>query len=192
MPKTALPAEFVMTPRFRAWAIGSFIVTSLVLAAFPISTQLKGSGNKDYPLWYDVGQWVLHGEDLYLRNADDPFPFLYPPFAAILLAIPSSLGKMGSVLVLVLMNAVSWYAAVRLSVRLVAGTERIHWTLWGWPSVVCLWGVYEMFFVGQPNLFLLAFMLGGLVCLRENRDPTDCRIECQGREGPCGNDQNSF
>lgn len=158
-----------MTPRFRAWAIGSFILTNLILAAFPISTQLKGSGNKDYPLWYDVGQWVLHGEDLYLRNADDPFPFLYPPFAAIFLAIPSSLGKMGSVLVLVLLNAVSWYAAVRLSIRLVAGTERIHWTLWGWPSVVCLWGVYEMFFVGQPNLFLLALMLGGLVCLRENR-----------------------
>ena len=61
-----------MTPRFRAWAIGSFILTNLILAAFPISTQLKGSANKDYPLWYDVGQWVIHGEELYLRNADDP------------------------------------------------------------------------------------------------------------------------
>ncbi len=160
-----------MTPRFRAWALGTFAAFSLVLIAFPIGTQLRGGTNKDYRLWYAVGQWVAHGEELYLRSDfGEPFPFLYPPFAAVLLAPPSLLGPLGCVVVLALTTVASWYAAIRLSVTLTAGDGPVHWALWGVPSLLCLWGVYDMAILGQPNLLLLALLLGGFLKLRQGRE----------------------
>lgn len=156
-----------MTPRFRTWAVGAFVAVSLVLMAFPVGTQLRGGTNKDYRLWYAVGRWVVGGEELYERSDfGEPFPFLYPPFAAVLLAPPSLLGPLGCVVALSLVTIASWYAAIRLSVRLTAGSGPVHWSLWGMPSLLCLWGVYDMAILGQPNLLLLALMLAGFLRLR--------------------------
>ena len=162
-----------MTSRFRARALGTFAAVSLVLVAFPIGTQLRGGNNKDYQLWYAVGQWVTQGEELYLRDDfGEPFPFLYPPFAAVLLAPPSLLGPLGCVAVLALTTIASWYASIRLSVTLTVGDGPVHPALWGVPSLLCLWGVYDMAILGQPNLLLLALMLGGFLKLRQGREVT--------------------
>src|SRR5260370_8569377 len=60
-----------------------FAIASLVLAAFPFVPQLLGPGKgKDYPLWFEVGQWVLQGRELY----DDQFRFFYTPFAPLIVA----------------------------------------------------------------------------------------------------------
>ena len=95
-----------MTRNFRAWSLGTFAAASVILLAFPIATQLRGGTNKDYRLWYNVGQWVNRGEELYLRSDfGEPFPFLYPPFAAVLLAAPSLLGPLGCVVALAVATA---------------------------------------------------------------------------------------
>ena len=160
-----------MTPRTRAWALGWFAAASLVLVGFPVVTQLQGGRNKDYRVWYNVGRWVVDGEALYDRpgDPDGPFPFLYPPFAAVLLAPPSLLGRLGCVVVLSAANVAAWYAVIRLSVTLTARRGHRHWSLWGVPSLLCVWGVYDMAVLGQPNLILLAMMLAGFLALGRGR-----------------------
>ena len=39
--------------------------------------------NKDYDIWYDTGQRVMHGGELYFNPQRAHFEFLYPPPAAI-------------------------------------------------------------------------------------------------------------
>jgi hypothetical protein len=147
-----------------------FIVANLILCALPLVPQLFGHGKgKDYPLWYHVGRLVLTGGDLYPKTGQI-FGFLYPPFAAVLLTPFSLFGPAFSILCIDLVNVASWFAAVKLSERLAGGAAGKPWWVVALPSVLALPFIWDMYDLGQPNLLLLAIVLGGLVLLRDGRE----------------------
>ncbi|MFO0850200.1 MAG: glycosyltransferase family 87 protein [Gemmataceae bacterium] len=165
---------------------GLFAVAALTLAAFPVvnhfrqpvgptpTYELWASGahtlNKDYPLWYATGRRVVDGLPLYPTQPGVAFPFMYPPFAGVCLAGLSLLGPTGMVIALAAGNVLSWWAAIELSLRLVAGTGRVNPWVRVVPGVISLFFVYDMFLLGQPNLFLLAVVLAGFLCLRHRHE----------------------
>ena len=159
--------------RDRGWriALSVFGLVLIVYGGIAIANALlPGKSIKDYELWYDTGQRVLHGEQIY-PNPKKRFPFMYPPSAALLLAPITLLGKTGVVIVLVLVNAVAWAASILLSVRLAAGTwQRQHLLIYVVPSVVISVYAWSNFHLGQPSLVLLALMLGAFVALQRKRE----------------------
>ena len=145
-----------------------FAVASLVLAAFPLVPQLFGSGKgKDYPLWFEVGQWVLQGRELY----DEQFRFLYTPFAAVILAGFSYFGRTAMVVLLTIVNIISWWIAIKTSNLLAAENRPLPWWAPVLPSLLAIFFIYDIFLLGQPNLVLLALMLCGF-CLLQVRQPS--------------------
>jgi hypothetical protein len=182
-----------MPARTRRLLLGAFAVACVVFAAFPLSIHLKrpaaewedraarrlaawplpvhvtGSQNKDYGLWYPVGLVARSDTPLYDPRPGVPFPFMYPPFAGAVLAWVSHLGSTGMIVVLVLANVAAWLLAVVLGVRLAAGPGPAPPLVWWLPSALCLFFVYDMFLLGQPNLGLLALMLAGYHLLRAGR-----------------------
>jgi hypothetical protein len=173
-----------------------FLVTCATMAAPPLVNHLRADrtppwplygadaepavrmpnfGNKDYPLWYHVGRIVVEdhkfpaGFPLYPTDPGRPFPFMYPPFAAVCLGLLSLLGPTGMLVALILLNAVSLAVVVELSVRMAAGTGRVSIWLRTIPAAVCLFFVNDMFLLGQPNLGLLCLVLGGLMLTRAGR-----------------------
>lgn len=151
----------------------------LYSAESPPKFTLPHHGNKDYPLWYYTGRLVvedthLAGEDgqprlLYPTEKLVAFPFMYPPFAAILLAPLSMLGPTGMLVALVVLNAIAFAAVVELSVQMVSGTGNVSIWLRLMPSCLSLFFVNDTFLLGQPNVGLLALVLGGLMLDRAGR-----------------------
>lgn len=126
--------------------------------------------NKDYPLWYATGRAFLTGDDYYPPSPDIVYPFMYPPFAGLVLGVLSTLGSDGMLIALVLLNVLAVAVAVELCVRLVAGTGDVPLTARLVPSAICLFFVYDMFLLGQPNLGLLCLVVGGLMLVRSGRE----------------------
>ncbi|HEY1749751.1 MAG TPA: glycosyltransferase family 87 protein [Caulobacteraceae bacterium] len=147
-----------------------FIAANVILVALPLVPQLflHGKG-KDYPLWYEVGRRVLTGGPLY-QDTGHGFAFLYPPFAAVLLAPFSLFGRAFSILCIGLVNVASWWAAARLSDRLSNMPQPKAWWVVALPSVIALPFIWDMYDLGQPNLMLLAMTLGGLALLSARRE----------------------
>ena len=109
-----------------------------------------------------------HSGELYPKTGE--FPFMYPPFAAAVLAPLSGGGQLFLIIVLVAVNSAAWLAAVLLSVYLITGRAlRQHPGLYFWPSLGCVAFVWSTYFLGQCNLLLLALMLGAFACLRLGR-----------------------
>jgi hypothetical protein len=131
----------------------------------PIRNSLReGSGNKDYPLWYTVGQAVRMDVDLYPTDPNIPFPFLYPPPAAIILALLSYLGKTGMVVAICIVNSLAWAVAVYLSATLLNASNVWHWLL---PTILW-WPLFnDNMLLGQPNILLLTLCLGSLMLIRD-------------------------
>lgn len=147
-----------------------FAITIAVLGFLPINNYFRGR-TKDYAKWFWVGQTVLEGGDIYAPRGDGTFQFMYPPTAAVLFAIPSYLGELPLIVVLVLLYSVAWIASLRLSVFLATGTAgRDHPLLYLIPGVCCLPYVTENYLLGQPNLLLLALMLAAFFCLSGGKD----------------------
>jgi hypothetical protein len=149
---------------------GLFLVASLALVAVPMVPELFDHGKgKDYPLWFTVGQRMLHGAPVYVAGQNGAFDFLYTPFAALLLAIPSYFGKATMVTLLACTTLASWWMAIWLSIRLAGSEQEVSpWNV-AWPIVVTLPFVYDQFLNGQPNLLLLTLMLAGFFLLRARR-----------------------
>ena len=143
----------------------------LVFSAFPIANQFLGLSTKDYGLWYQVGLAVRQGLDIYPRpESGRLFPFMYPPSAAAMLAGVSLLGSVGSLLVLLLMNSAAWVVCIWLAVWLAVGPRtRRHPLVVILPSLCIIVLVYNVYLLGQPNLLLLALLLGSFACLRLGR-----------------------
>ena len=154
----------------RAWwlALGGAI---LVFSAFPIANLVLGYPTKDYGLWYQVGLAVRQGFDVYPRpESGRLFPFMYPPSAAAMLAWTSMLGRSGSLLALVLVNSAAWLASIAFSVYLVVKPGgRRHPLVVILPSLSIVVLVHNIYLLGQPNLLLLALLLGAFACLQHAR-----------------------
>jgi len=158
-------------PAFRAMLF-LFVIVLLTYAIIPIANDLLGKSIKDNKLWYDTGQQVLRGEQIYPTRFHK-FPFMYPPTAALLLAPVSLLGKTGLVVSLALLNIASWIACILLSVRLATGSwKRQHVLLYAIPSLLVSVYAWSNFHLGQPSLLLLALMLGAFVFLQRRRELT--------------------
>ena len=154
----------------RVWWVG-LGGAMLVFSAFPIANHFLGLSTKDYGLWYQVGLAVRQGLDIYPRpETGRLFPFMYPPSAAAMLAWVSMLGSFGSLLALLLVNSAAWVACILLSVWLAAGTRvGRHPLVVIVPSLCIVVLVYNVYLLGQPNLALLALLLGSFACLRLGR-----------------------
>jgi Glycosyltransferase family 87 len=151
--------------------ISFFAITIAILTFLPINNYFRGS-TKDYGKWFRVGQTVIEGGDIYPDN-DEPFPFMYPPTAAVFFAILSYLGELPLIIVLDLLYSIAWIVSLTLSVFLATGTfGRNQPLLYLLPGVCCLPYVIENYLLGQPNLLLLALMLTAFVCLRSGKEWT--------------------
>jgi hypothetical protein len=152
----------------RAWRIllGIFGFVLLVLVVVPVWHSVRGQSTKDYWVWYQTGQTVLHGGEIY-PNQWHKFPFMYPPPCALFLAPISALGQTGLVVVLALVNAAAWICSIIFSVRLATGEwRRAQALVYLVPSLVIGAHVWGNFLLGQPSLVLLALMLGAFILLQ--------------------------
>ena len=150
----------------------ALIGTMLFFSVVPIANLLLGLSTKDYGLWYQVGLAVRQGLDVYPRpESGRLFPFMYPPSAAAMLGFVSVLGPIGTLIALVLVNSVSWLACIALSVWLAAGPGmKRHPLVVIVPTLSVIVLVHNIYLLGQPNLLLLALVLGAFVCLRLGRN----------------------
>jgi hypothetical protein len=96
---------------------------------------------------------------------------MYPPPCALFLAGASLLGQGGLILLLVAINSVAWFCSAKLSAVLAAG-HRGTTNSWLYliPSQLVIVYVWSSYHLGQPNLVLLALMLGAFVSLRAKRE----------------------
>jgi hypothetical protein len=157
-------------PSLRAPLDILFLVCCLILAADVLGPEIFGHGKtKDYPLWFWAGQQVLQGGDLYPHDPRTIFAFLYPPPAAIMLAIPAYFGKIPLYLCLSLLNAVAWWMTAQLSNAMTGDEKTASPWLAALPSIVMISFTFDMFDLGQPNLVLLAMMLWGFWLLQHDR-----------------------
>lgn len=149
--------------RIVLWFFG-FVL--LVFAIVPVLHCLRGHSIKDYRVWFETGQLVLQGAEVY-PNKWTKFPFMYPPPCALFLAPVAALGKTGLIIVLTLLNAAAWFCCIIFSARLATGEwQRGHVLLYLIPNLVMGAHVWGNFLLGQPSLLLLALMLGAFICLR--------------------------
>ena len=154
------------TWRILLWVFG-FVL--LVLVFVPIWHSIRGHSTKDYWVWFQTGQTVLQGGEVY-PNQWRKFPFMYPPPCALFLAPISALGLTGLVIVLALVNAAAWICSIVFSVRLATGIRaRAHLLVYVIPSLVMGAHIWGNFLLGQPSLVLLALMLGAFLFLRRDR-----------------------
>jgi hypothetical protein len=142
-----------------------------VFSAFPIVNYVKGLSTKDYGLWYQVGLALRQGFDIYPRpETHRLFPFMYPPSAAAMLAWVSMLGRTGSLITLVIVNSAAWLVSIVLAVYLaVKPGPRRRPLLVILPSLSIIVLVHNIYLLGQPNLLLLALLLGAFTCLQHAR-----------------------
>jgi hypothetical protein len=147
-----------------------FIVTATVFCALPVLRCLRGRTLMDYKLWYDTGRHVLVGHEIYFFRSGK-YDFMYPPPCAIFLAGASLLRQCGLILLLVAINSASWLCSARLSVIL-AGGEHAARNIWLYlvPSLLVIFYIWSSYHLGQPNLVLLALMLGAFVALGANHE----------------------
>jgi glycosyl transferase family 87 len=138
----------------------------LVLVVVPIWHSVRGHSTKDYWVWYQTGQTVLQGGEIY-PGRWHKFPFMYPPSCALFLAPVSALGQTGLVVVLALVNAAAWICSIIFSVRLATGKwGRAPLLVYLVPSLVMGAHIWGNFLLGQPSLVLLALMLGAFISLQ--------------------------
>jgi hypothetical protein len=150
--------------------VAFFAITLAVFGFLAINNYFRES-TKDYAKWFRVGQIVLEGGEIFTPREGGTFRFMYPPSAAVLFAIPSYLGELPLIVILVLLYSAAWIASILLSFFLATGTAwRDHPLLYLLPGVCCLPYMGENFLLGQPNLLLLALMLWAFRSLRSGRE----------------------
>ncbi len=162
----ALSRRFDENPRTYRRLAAVLVALMIAFSVAPAANNLLGRLNKDYDLWYLTGRTFLRGGDIYPTD-NRPFPFMYPPAAAALMAVASVLGRTGFVLVLLALNSAAWVGSILLSVRLATGAAlRQRPLLYALPTLWVLPFVHDMYLLGQPNLLLLFLMLGAFAALR--------------------------
>ena len=154
----------------RAWW-PVLIVTMVVFSAIPMVNLAWEMPTKDYGLWYQVGLAEWQGLDVYPRpETGRLFPFMYPPSAAAMLGMLRPMGPAGMMITLVAVNSASWIACILLSAWLAAGPGgRRHPLVLIVPTLSVIVLIHNIYLLGQPNLMLLALVLGAFACLRLGR-----------------------
>jgi hypothetical protein len=146
------------------------VVTVIVFSALPLLRYICGHTLFDYKLWYETGQHVLAGHEIYFFRSGK-YDFMYPPPCALFLAGASLLGQGGLILLLVAINSVAWFYSARLS-ALLAGGQTGARNVWLYlvPNLLVIVYIWSSYHLGQPNLVLLVLMLGAFVALQTNRE----------------------
>lgn len=153
------------------WAL--WVAVMIAFSAFPIGSRFFAAAgeNKDYDIWFNTGRQVLHGGDLYSNSSATHFEFSYPPPAALFLAPLTLAGEVPFLVALVVLNSAAWVVCVALSVFLVAGHAwQRHSLLSMVPVAASAAYVYDTYLLGQPNLVLLALLLGAFICLEQKHE----------------------
>jgi len=165
----ALDRRFNSASAFRALVV-LFVATSIIFSALPVLRYLRGHSIFDYELWYATGKHVLAGDEIYFFRAGK-YDFMYPPPCALFLAGASLLGQGGLISLLVAINSVAWFFSAKLSAVLATGYRGTtnQW-LYLIPSLLVIVYIWSSYHLGQPNLVLLALMLGAFVALRAKRE----------------------
>ena len=147
-----------------------FVVTATVFSVLPLLRYFRGGTLFDYELWYATGKHVLAGDEIYTFRAGK-YDFMYPPPCALFLAGASLLGQGGLIFLLVTLNSAAWFCSAKLSALLARGDERTTnpW-LYLIPSLLVSVYIWSSYHLGQPNLVLLALMLGAFIALRAKRE----------------------
>jgi hypothetical protein len=147
-----------------------FVVTATVFSALPLLRYFRGGTLFDYELWYATGQHVLAGDEIYSFRAGK-YDFMYPPPCALFLTGASLLGQGGLIVLLVAINSVAWFCSAKLSAKLAVGQRAIT-NVWLYlvPSLLVIVYIWSSYHLGQPNLLLLALMLGAFIALRAKRE----------------------
>jgi len=143
-----------------------FVVTATVFSVLPLLRYLRGHTIFDYELWYATGKHVLAGDEIYFFRAGK-YDFMYPPACALFLAGASLLGQEGLIFLLVAINSAAWFFSAKLS-ALLARDDRSTTNPWLYliPSLLVIVYIWSSYHLGQPNLVLLALMVGAFVALR--------------------------
>ncbi len=153
-----------------AWL--AFLALAIGFSTPPILTALKRPlGNKDYSLWQETGQRILHAQPLYPTDGAAAFPYMYPPTPAILLYAPLSiLPAPLFVASLAILSSIAWAAALHLGVFLATGKAfRQHPLLYALPLGITAFYAWDTYLLGQVNIILLALMLGAFALIRGKR-----------------------
>src|SRR2546423_9461660 len=147
-----------------------FVATAVVFSALPLLRYFRGRTLFDYELWYETGQHVLAGHEIYFFRSGK-YDLMYPPPCALFLAGASLLGQGGLIFLLVAINSAAWFYSATLS-ALLAGGEKCARNVWLYlvPSLLVIVYIWSSYHLGQPNLVLLALMLGAFVALRAKRE----------------------
>jgi hypothetical protein len=158
------------TPPGLRGLLWAFIVAAIVFSALPVLRYLRGHSIFDYELWYATGKHVLAGDEIYFFRAGK-YDFMYTPPCALFLTGASLLGQGGLILLLVAINSVAWFYSAKLSAVLAAG-HRGTTNPWLYliPSLLVIVYIWSSYHLGQPNLVLLALMVGAFVALRAKRE----------------------
>jgi Glycosyltransferase family 87 len=147
-----------------------FILTASVFSVLPLLRYVRGHTIFDYELWYTTGKHVLAGDEIYFFRAGK-YDFMYPPPCALFLAGASLLGQGGLIFLLAVINSAAWFCSAKLSAVLATGHRGIT-NMWLYliPSLLVIVYIWSSYHLGQPNLILLALMLGSFVALGAKRE----------------------
>ena len=148
----------------------AFVGSATVFSALPLLRYLRGHTIFDYELWYATGKRVLAGDEIFFFRAGK-YDFMYPPPCALFLAGASLLGQGGLIFLLVMITSAAWFCSAKLSAILAIGKRTtINWWLYLVPSLLVIVYIWSSYHLGQPNLVLLALMLGAFFSLRANHE----------------------
>ena len=159
--------ERLESPRPRLLFRVLFIVTAITFTLLPFVRFLHSGTDMDYRTWFQAGQTVLQGGELYPHTQN--FPFMYPPTCALLLAAPAFFGKPALILILSSLNTLAWILCIRFSSALISEqrAQNAHIVVATFIVMPFVWSSYHL---GQPSLVLLALMLGAFLSLRHGRE----------------------
>ena len=157
-------AEWLEGPR--AWLVTRilFVTTAGTFTVVPFVRFLRSGTDMDYRTWYQTGQMVLLGGEIYPNGQS--FPFMYPPICALMLAVPAFFGKAALILILSVVNTVAWLLCIWFTSALTSEKKNSPILI---ASLVLMPFVWSSYHLGQPSLILLALMLGAFLALPAGR-----------------------
>jgi hypothetical protein len=159
--------ERLESPRARLLIRVLFVTTAITFTLLPFVRFLRSGTDMDYRTWFDAGQTVLRGGEIYPRGQD--FPFMYPPTCALLLALPAFFGKAALILILSSLNTMAWILCIRFSSALMSELRAQNAPI-VIATLIVMPFVWSSYHLGQPSLVLLVLMLGAFLSLRHRHE----------------------